>query len=94
MHGQRRSVGATNRAVDDRPVLADAVFARQSTYNNVPDSSEVVDNGQFKEENGGGKEREGGAGFEWLREFGNGKTDIAGLVLSTVLLMTAVAPLG
>ncbi|CAM9903971.1 unnamed protein product, partial [Ectocarpus sp. 13 AM-2016] len=38
---------------------------------------------------------EQGGGFEWLREFGNGKTDIAGLVLSTVLLMTAVgAPLG
>ncbi|CAM9861377.1 unnamed protein product [Ectocarpus fasciculatus] len=34
-------------------------------------------------------------GFGWLREFGNGKTDIAGLVFSTVLLMTAVgAPLG
>lgn len=33
-------------------------------------------------------------GFEWLREFGNGKMDIAGLVLSTVLLMTAAAPLG
>ncbi|CBN75811.1 hypothetical protein Esi_0181_0053 [Ectocarpus siliculosus] len=38
---------------------------------------------------------EQGGGFGWLREFGNGKTDIAGLVLSTVLLMTAVgAPLG
>ncbi|CAB1118147.1 unnamed protein product [Ectocarpus sp. CCAP 1310/34] len=38
---------------------------------------------------------EQGVGFGWLREFGNGKTDIAGLVLSTVLLMTAVgAPLG
>lgn len=33
-------------------------------------------------------------GFGWLREFGNGKMDIAGLVLSTVLLMTAAAPLG
>lgn len=39
--------------------------------------------------------REQGGGFGWLREFGNGKTDVAGLVLSTVLLMTAVgAPLG
>lgn len=33
-------------------------------------------------------------GFGWLREFGNGKMDITGLVLSTVLLMTAAAPLG
>lgn len=33
-------------------------------------------------------------GFGWLREFGNGKMDIAGLILSTVLLMTAAAPLG
>ncbi len=34
------------------------------------------------------------AGFGWLREFGNGNMDIAGLVLSTVLLMTAAVPLG
>lgn len=33
-------------------------------------------------------------GFGWLQEFGNGKMDIAGLVLSTVLLMTAATPLG
>lgn len=41
---------------------------------------------------GAGCEEAGG--FGWLREFGNGKMDIAGLVLSTVLLMTAAAPLG
>lgn len=36
-----------------------------------------------------------GSGVWWLREFGNGKTDIAGLVLSTVLLLvTAATPIG
>lgn len=43
---------------------------------------------------GAGGDCEGAGGFEWLREFGNGKMDITGLVLSTVLLMTAAAPLG
>lgn len=32
--------------------------------------------------------------YAWLRKFGNGKTDMAGLVLSTVLLMTALSPGG
>lgn len=41
-----------------------------------------------------GEEEGETGGFGWLREFGNGKMDIAGLVLSTVLLMTAAAPLG
>lgn len=38
-------------------------------------------------------ERAGGGGFNWLQEFGNGRADIVGLVLSTVFLMTVMIPL-
>lgn len=31
---------------------------------------------------------------EWLKKFGNGRADLTGLILSTVLLMTSVAPIG
>lgn len=49
---------------------------------------------QQQNRGGTGAGGEEAVGFGWLREFGNGKMDITGLVISTVLLMTAAAPLG
>lgn len=47
--------------------------------------------GGRSEEVGG---RGSGGGFGWLQNFGNGKADSTGLILSTVLLLTSAAPLG
>lgn len=66
---------------------------RSNNFGSTP--SEIHDDGGATTRQGGLRTGGGEAGgFGWLREFGNGNMDIAGLVLSTVLLMTAVAPMG
>lgn len=78
LHGSR-----SRRADGEVPGSAPPAGIREA-----PPASPAVSNGIVTGAEGGM------GGFGWLREFGNGKMDIAGLVLSTVLLMTAAAPLG
>lgn len=85
-------------ADDDRPdwVASNengALNQRRSDNFGSSTPAEIQDDGVTNGRGGFGQGGEAG-GFGWLREFGNGNMDITGLVLSTVLLMTAVAPMG
>lgn len=79
LHAMQGTHGAANE-VSNREIWSTAAAGTEDAA--AVDTGGVV-----------GAEGETG-GFGWVREYGNGKMDIAGLVLSTVLLMTAAAPLG
>lgn len=105
----RRYTLGVRSALNQEGCIADTINTTVAKMENaaVFNQDDVVDGQRYAGDSqvvvsnavgGGGGEAMGGKsvgdGIGWLHEFGNGKTDLMGLVLSTVLLMTAVAPIG